>query len=158
MLRRFVRARLLVALPERGRTFVVHGVRSDLRLARPWTRRFVVQLTAGYGGDVPTTSSARSAATVDGSTARWFATLCTPDTPAAVADVACHASAESTVPRSSTRLPEARTVMSPTSAPVTRGSAKTAAPAHAWSQSSMNELRGRRRRAARCSRTAPAHP
>jgi hypothetical protein len=47
-LRRFVRARLLVPVPERGRTFVVHGVRPELRVARPWTHRFIVQLAAGY--------------------------------------------------------------------------------------------------------------
>ncbi len=43
-LERFVRARLLVPLPEEARGFRVVGVPGWRRVARPWTRRFVQQL------------------------------------------------------------------------------------------------------------------
>lgn len=50
MLQRFVRARLLVPLPEVTRTFRVVGVPDWLRATRPWTRRFIEQLAAGLHG------------------------------------------------------------------------------------------------------------
>lgn len=46
MVRRFLRAGLLVPVPARSRTFRVEGVPDALRVARPWTRRFVDQLAA----------------------------------------------------------------------------------------------------------------
>lgn len=46
MLTRFRRARLLVSLPGSTGTYYVSGVPASLRVARPWTRRFVEQLAA----------------------------------------------------------------------------------------------------------------
>lgn len=48
MRRRFVRAGLLVPVPARTHTYRVEGVPARLRVARPWTRRFVEQLAAAY--------------------------------------------------------------------------------------------------------------
>jgi hypothetical protein len=48
MLRRFVRAGHLVRVPADARTFWIDGVGRDFQVARPWTRRFIVQLAAGY--------------------------------------------------------------------------------------------------------------
>jgi LysM repeat protein len=50
MLRRFVGAGLLVPLPADTATYWIDGVRPDFQVARPWTRRFVVQLAAGFHG------------------------------------------------------------------------------------------------------------
>lgn len=46
-LRRFVRAGLLVRVPEATHTFWVAGVPDWLRVTRPWTKRFIEQLAAG---------------------------------------------------------------------------------------------------------------
>jgi hypothetical protein len=43
---RFRRAGLLVPVPAQTRTYAVVGVRAALRVARPWTRRFIEQLGA----------------------------------------------------------------------------------------------------------------
>jgi len=50
MLRRFVRAGLLVRLPEETRTYWVAGVPDWLRVTRPWTKRFIEQLAGGLHG------------------------------------------------------------------------------------------------------------
>lgn len=47
MVRRFVRAGLLVPLPAAASTHWVSGVPASLRVARPWTKRFVEQLARG---------------------------------------------------------------------------------------------------------------
>lgn len=46
MLMRFRRARLLVSVPASTRTFYVSGVPASLRVARPWTKRFIEELAA----------------------------------------------------------------------------------------------------------------
>jgi hypothetical protein len=46
MLTRFRRARLLVSVPASTRTYYVSGVPESLRVARPWTKRFIEQLAA----------------------------------------------------------------------------------------------------------------
>lgn len=46
MVRRFVSAGLLVAVPEETRTYFVESVAEPLRVARPWTKRFVEQLAS----------------------------------------------------------------------------------------------------------------
>jgi hypothetical protein len=46
MVRRFVRAGLLVPVPREAAAFSVDGVPASLRVARPWTRRFIEQLAA----------------------------------------------------------------------------------------------------------------
>ncbi|MGH7277457.1 MAG: DUF5715 family protein, partial [Candidatus Rokuibacteriota bacterium] len=50
MVRRFRRAELLVPLPAETSTYYVAGVASSLRVARPWTKRFVEQLAAALHG------------------------------------------------------------------------------------------------------------
>ena len=45
---RFRRSGLLVAVPPRTRAYYVAGVGTRLRVARPWTRRFVEQLAAAF--------------------------------------------------------------------------------------------------------------
>lgn len=50
MLQRFVRARLVVPLPDATRTFWVAGVPDWLRVTRPWTKGFIEQLAAGLHG------------------------------------------------------------------------------------------------------------
>lgn len=50
MLRRFVLARLLLPFPRETHTFWVAGVPDELRVTRPWTKRFIEQLAAGLHG------------------------------------------------------------------------------------------------------------
>jgi LysM repeat protein len=50
MLRRFVRAGYLVRLPAETRTYWIDGVPARYRVTRPWTKRFVGQLAAGFHG------------------------------------------------------------------------------------------------------------
>lgn len=64
-LRRFVRAGLLIPMPAVTRTYRVSGVPATLRVARPWTKRFVEQLAAGlhelFGRPLKVTSLTRTA-------------------------------------------------------------------------------------------------
>ncbi|MFQ5831005.1 MAG: DUF5715 family protein, partial [Candidatus Methylomirabilia bacterium] len=64
MVRRFVRAGLLVPVPEENRTYWVSGVPKTLRVARPWTKRFIEQLGQGlhriYGKRLKVTSLTRT--------------------------------------------------------------------------------------------------
>lgn len=63
--RRFVRAKRLVPVPARTRTYEVVGVRPALRVARPWTVRFVKHLAqafhARFRGTLRITSLTRTA-------------------------------------------------------------------------------------------------
>ncbi|MBI2369314.1 MAG: LysM peptidoglycan-binding domain-containing protein [Deltaproteobacteria bacterium] len=65
MVERFVRAGLLVPVPEETRTYWVAGVPAALRVARPWTKRFIEQLARGFhelfGGRLKVTSLTRTA-------------------------------------------------------------------------------------------------
>ncbi|HEV8617539.1 MAG TPA: DUF5715 family protein [Methylomirabilota bacterium] len=67
VVRRFVRARLLVPLPARTNVYRVAGVDPALRVTRPWTKRFVEQLGRGFhgrfGAPLKITSLTRTAAT-----------------------------------------------------------------------------------------------
>jgi len=63
---RFRRARLLLALPASTRAYYVVGVPASLRVARPWTKRFIEQLAAAkhllFGTRLRITSLARTTA------------------------------------------------------------------------------------------------
>lgn len=63
-LRRFVRAGLLVRVPEQTHTFRVSGVPDWLRVTRPWTKRFIEQLAGGlhalFGTRLKVTSLTRT--------------------------------------------------------------------------------------------------
>jgi len=48
MTSRFRRAGLLVAIPVETRTYYVAGVRTSLRVARPWVRTFVEHVAAAF--------------------------------------------------------------------------------------------------------------
>ncbi|MGH7390584.1 MAG: DUF5715 family protein [Candidatus Rokuibacteriota bacterium] len=48
MVRRFVGAGLLVRVPMQARAHRVEGVRASLRVARPWTKRFIEQLAHAF--------------------------------------------------------------------------------------------------------------
>jgi hypothetical protein len=50
MVRRFVRRGLLLRIPLETRTFWVSRIDPRLRVARPWTKRFIEQLAAGFHG------------------------------------------------------------------------------------------------------------
>lgn len=64
-LRRFVRAGLLVPVPEETRTYWVSGVPDWLRVSRPWAKRFIEQLAGGlhalFGTRLKVTSLTRTA-------------------------------------------------------------------------------------------------
>lgn len=65
-LARFRRARLIVALPASTRAYDVVGVPASLRVARPWTKRFIEQLAAAkhllFGTRLRITSLTRTTA------------------------------------------------------------------------------------------------
>ncbi|MFQ5898291.1 MAG: DUF5715 family protein [Candidatus Methylomirabilia bacterium] len=67
MVRRFVSAGLLARLPAATRTYRVSGVPKSLRVARPWTKQFIVQLARGmheiFGTQLKITSLTRTVAT-----------------------------------------------------------------------------------------------
>jgi hypothetical protein len=48
MVKRFRRAGLLVPVPANARTYYVSGVRASLRVARPWTKRFIEQVSLAF--------------------------------------------------------------------------------------------------------------
>lgn len=64
MVRRFVRAGLLLPLARETPTFVLAGVPAELRVTRPWTKRFIQQLAAGmqslFGSRLRVTSLTRT--------------------------------------------------------------------------------------------------
>ena len=64
MLQRFVRAGLLVPIPERTSSYWTSGIPESLRVARPWTKRFIEQLAGGFygifGGRLKITSLTRT--------------------------------------------------------------------------------------------------
>ncbi|MBI1736424.1 MAG: hypothetical protein HYR51_14735 [Candidatus Rokubacteria bacterium] len=65
--RRFVRAGRLVVLPVRSPAYFIAGVPDQLRVTRPWTRRFVEQVAgrfrATFGRPLKVTSLTRTAGT-----------------------------------------------------------------------------------------------
>ncbi|MFQ5521531.1 MAG: DUF5715 family protein, partial [Candidatus Methylomirabilia bacterium] len=67
MVRRFVKADLLVRVPAKTRTYRVSGVPKSLRVARPWTKQFIEQLASGlhqiFGTRLKITSLTRTVAT-----------------------------------------------------------------------------------------------
>ncbi|MFQ5899703.1 MAG: DUF5715 family protein [Candidatus Methylomirabilia bacterium] len=67
MVRRFVRAGLLVPVPAATHTYQISGVPKSLRVARPWTKQFLEQLARGahdlFGTRLKITSLTRTVAT-----------------------------------------------------------------------------------------------